>query len=86
VQIDGNPAALVDLSIVGAQVVSPTSLKPNQRVRVTLPNGQKPLRLSGAIAWASFEIPKSGVRYRAGVEFLDPDPAALKRFIDANKA
>lgn len=85
VQIDGNPATLVDLSIVGAQVLSPTILKPNQRIRVALPNGTRPLRVSGAVAWASFEIPKGGVRYRAGVEFLDADPATLTRFIDANK-
>jgi hypothetical protein len=31
VTIDGNPAALINLSVVGAQVVSPTILKPNQR-------------------------------------------------------
>lgn len=85
VQIDGNPATLVDLSMVGAQVLSPTILKPNQRIRVTLPNGTRPLRVSGAVAWASFEIPKGRVRYRAGVEFLDADPAALTRFIDANR-
>jgi hypothetical protein len=85
VQIDGNPATLVDLSLVGAQVVSPTILRPNQRIRVTLPNGHKPLRMSGAVAWASFEIPKSGVRYRAGIEFLDADAATLTRFIEANK-
>lgn len=84
-QIDGNPAALVDLSIVGAQVVSATTLRPNQRIRVTLPNGTKTLRVSGAVAWASFEIPKGGVRYRAGIEFFDADPEAITRFIDANK-
>ena len=85
VQIDGNPAALVDLSIVGAQVLSPTILKPNQRIRLTFPNGTKPLRVSGAVAWASFEIPKAGVRYRAGVEFLDADATSLTRFIESNK-
>ena len=40
VAVDGNPAALVDLSAVGAQVVSPTVLKPNQRVRVTMGDGK----------------------------------------------
>ena len=85
VQIDGNPATLVDLSVVGAQVLSTTILKPNQRIRVTFPNGSKPLRVSGAVAWASFEIPKAGVRYRAGVEFLDADATSLARFIESNK-
>jgi hypothetical protein len=85
VQIDGNPAVLIDLSVVGAQVVSSTILKPNQRIRVTLPNGAPPVRVSAAVAWASFEIPKGGVRYRAGVEFFDADPKVLGRFIETNK-
>ena len=36
IQLDGNPATVVDMSTIGAQVVSPTILKPNQRVRVSL--------------------------------------------------
>ena len=60
--IDGNAATLVDLSTVGAQVVSPTILKPNQRVRMALPDDQRQRRaFNAAVAWASFEIPpKSG--------------------------
>jgi hypothetical protein len=85
VQIDGNPAALVDLSLVGAQVVSSTILKPNQRIRLTIPNGAPPVRVTAAVAWASFEIPKGGVRYRAGIEFFDADQKRLTRFIEANK-
>ena len=85
IQIDGNPAVLIDLSVVGAQVVSSTILKPNQRIRVTLPNGAPPVRVAAAVAWASFEIPKGGVRYRAGVEFFDADQKVLARFIETNK-
>ena len=86
VQIDGNPASLVDLSLVGAQVVSPTILKPNQRVRVSMVNGARPVRFSAAVAWASFEIPKGGPRYRAGIEFFDPDQDAVTKVIDTKKA
>ena len=85
VQIDGNPATLVDLSLAGAQVVSPTILKPNQRVRMSLSESSRPMRFSAAIAWASFEIPKGAPRYRAGIKFFDADPAAMTRFIEANK-
>ena len=85
VQIDGSPATLVDLSLVGAQVVSSTILKPNQRIRVILPNGTPPVRVAAAVAWAFFEIPKGGARYRAGVEFFDADQAVLTRFIETNK-
>lgn len=85
VLVDGNPAMLVDLSLVGAQVVSPTILKPNQRVRISLPDGTRPLRFSAGIAWAAFEMPKTGVRYRAGIEFYDADATGVGKFIDANK-
>ena len=36
VTVDGNIAALIDLSLVGAQVVAAGVLKPNQRVRMAL--------------------------------------------------
>ena len=70
VAVDGNPAALVDLSTVGAQVVSPTVLKPNQRVRVLMGEGKNAIRCNGAVAWAAFEMPKGmPTRYRAGIDF-----------------
>ncbi len=86
VTIDGNPATLVDLSLVGAHVVSPTILKPNQRLRVSLPDSNRPIRFGGAVAWASFEIPKGGApRYRAGIEFFDADQTMVGRFIESHK-
>ncbi len=83
--IDGNPATLVDVSVVGAMVVSPTSLKPNQRVRVSLPSSSRPIRVGAGVAWSAFEIPRTGPRYRAGIEFFDADPPTLEQFITANK-
>ena len=85
VTIDGNTATLVDLSIVGAQVVSPTILKPNQRLRMSLAEGKRPIRFSAGVAWASFELAKTGPRYRAGIEFFDADPEAVERFCDEKK-
>lgn len=68
--VDGHAAALVDLSAVGAQVVSPTVLRPNQRVRVILGDGKSPVRCNGSVAWAAFEMPKGmPTRYRAGIDF-----------------
>jgi hypothetical protein len=86
VLIDGKPAALINLSVVGAQVVSPTILKPNQRVRMTLSDPDGPIRLMAGVAWAAFEMPKSGPVYRAGIEFYDAEAGSLDRYIDANKA
>lgn len=67
--VDRAPAALVDLSVIGAQVISPSVLRSNQRVRLTLSDDAGVLRLKAAIAWASFEISKETPRYRAGIEF-----------------
>jgi hypothetical protein len=85
VLIDGSPAMLIDLSVVGAQVVSPTILRPNQRVRMVLPDEERPIRCVAGVAWAAFEMPKSGPRYRAGIEFFDAESGNLDRFIDQNK-
>jgi hypothetical protein len=83
--IDGTAATLVDLSIAGAEVLSPTSLKPSQRVRLQLSGPGGPIRLNGAITWAVFEMPLTGPRYRAGVEFITPDTLAIRRYIDVNR-
>ena len=82
VLIDGNPATLVNISIVGAQVLSMSSLRPNQRVRMSLVDATRPMRFNGVIAWASFEMPKEGPRYRAGVNFYDAAPDMVARFIE----
>jgi hypothetical protein len=82
IQVDGNPATVVDLSTVGVQVLSSTILRPNQKVRVSIPNDDFVMRFRGAIAWAKFELPKPNdpPRYRAGLDFADADPAAVEEF------
>ena len=83
VLIDGNPATLINISIVGAQVLSLSSLRPNQRVRMSLVDATRPMRFNGVIAWANFEMPKEGPRYRAGVNFYDASPDMVARFIES---
>ena len=88
VHLDGNPAAVIDLSTVGAQVISPTVLRPNQKVRITIPIDDLTMRFRGAIAWAKFELPKAPVQspqYRAGVEFTDADAKAIDNFTNRHK-
>jgi hypothetical protein len=87
-QLDGNPVVVVNLSVVGAQVVSSTVLRPNQRVRITVPSDDFTLRFRGEIAWAKFELPKpplKGAQYRAGVEFTDSDTAVIDSLIDRSR-
>jgi hypothetical protein len=87
IQLDGNPAEVVDFSQIGAQVLSGTILRPNQKVRVSVPNDDFVMRFRGSVAWAKFELPEPSAppRYRAGVEFADADPAALESFCHKNK-
>lgn len=87
VAVDGNPAALIDLSAVGAQVVSATVLKPNQRVRVVMGDSKTPIRCNGSVSWAAFEMPKGQpTRYRAGIDFgLTADADGVNGFAKKNK-
>jgi hypothetical protein len=87
VLVDGNTATLVDVSTFGAQVLTPTVLKPNQRIRMALPEDNGAIRFNAAVAWAKFEIPpQSGPRYRAGIEFLDANASVLDAYCSRHKA
>jgi len=87
IAVDGTAAALVDLSAVGAQVVSPTVLKPNQRVRIVMGEGKASVKCAGAIAWAAFEMPKGlPTRYRAGIDWgVTPESPNVEKFAKKNK-
>jgi hypothetical protein len=85
--LDGNAATVVDLSTVGAQVVSTVVLKPNQVVRMAISDDHDHLRFNAAVAWASYEIsPNSGPRYRAGMKFIDADEGAVGGFCQRHKS
>jgi hypothetical protein len=86
IQLDGNPVQVIDLSQVGAQVMSQTILRPNQKVRVSVPNDDFVMRFRGSIAWAKFELPDPSAppRYRAGVEFTDADARAVEAYCQKN--
>jgi hypothetical protein len=78
--VDGNQAALIDISTIGVQVVSSAVLKPNQRLRIGLNDEHGDIRLKASVAWSSFEISPNGPRYRAGIEFLESH-AGLEGYI-----
>ena len=79
--LDGNITTLVDLSTIGAQVVSAVVLRPTQRLRVTLADDHTTIRFNATVAWASFEIPRqTSPRYRAGLEFIDAEAPAVDAF------
>jgi hypothetical protein len=85
VEIDGNAATLVNLSLVGAQVLSATIIRPNQRVRFVFTDERSAARIRGVVASVSVELSKGVPHYRAGIEFLNGDQAAVQRIIDARR-
>jgi len=85
--VDGNTATLVDLSRLGAQVVTDNSLNPSQRVRMLLSDQVGVVRLNASVAWAHFEIsPGKGPQYRAGLDFVDADGQAVDGFCGRHQA
>ena len=79
--VDGKPGSLVNLSLVGVQLVTTAALKPGQRVRVSLSEPKGVLRCGATVVWATFEMTKDGPRYRVGLDFINPNAAALDGYI-----
>ena len=87
VKVETKAATLIDLSNVGAQIVSTAVLKPSQKLRMSMADDQATLNFSASVAWASFEMaPEGGARYRAGLEFVDADGGAVEAFCTRHKA
>jgi hypothetical protein len=85
--VDGTRGTLVDLSALGAQVLTATVLKPNQRVRVALTDDAGTVRCGATVVWAEFEIPKGAApRYRVGLDFIAPDTAAIDAYAHRHRA
>jgi hypothetical protein len=77
-RVNGSNAALINVSTFGVQVLSPSALKPNQKVEVVIDRYGVDLRTRAQIAWAAVELAPAGMLYRAGVAFADAQPELLK--------
>ena len=75
--VNTRDASLIDLSMLGAQVLSEPALKPNQKIKIAFPDLNETLQVTASIKWSLFEKPKHAAEayYRAGVEFTDVSPA-----------
>src|SRR5436190_2423226 len=71
--IDGTTIKIVDLSVLGAQVLSELVMRPKQRVKITIQESDAGIRVAGRVAWSVFEKLKDQPRprYRVGMEFDD---------------
>ena len=85
VQIDGETATLVNLSLVGAQVCSPVALKPKQRVSVVFADEGESMHVRSVVASVSVKKANGTTRYLTGIEFLDADQLAMQRLIDSKR-
>jgi PilZ domain-containing protein len=80
--VENGQAALVNISILGAQVVSQPALKPTQTVKIVLPDAADLVHLTAHVAWATFEQIQPGAppHYRAGMEFTDAAQEILEDY------
>jgi hypothetical protein len=86
-QVDGANVTVVDLSVVGAMILSRVKLKPDQKIAMTLPDDVETVAFHATIVWTSFEIPPGGEpRYRAGVNFEDAEAGLVDAFCTRHKA
>jgi hypothetical protein len=83
--VDGQPARLVDLSLGGVQLIGPESMRARQPAAVTLGTADRGLVVAGTVVWARVELSRKGPAARVGIEFTDPDTAAIEAFLDANR-
>ena len=80
VLVNGEHSHLVDLSVTGAQVILPMRVRPTQNVRLILSDETTGTKCQGVVAWSVAVPTGASVRYRAGVEFNNPDTARLEAF------
>ena len=79
--VESGSATLVDISVLGAQVVSAPVLRPNQKIKVALPDTGDMLHVMAHVKWSTFEQPNaSTAHYRAGLEFTDAAQQALEDY------
>lgn len=79
---DGASIDVVDLSVLGAQVISQPMMRPNQKIRVNLPDPAGAIQLTASVAWSVYEKPANKPRpqFRVGVQFDDAESATLEEY------
>ena len=84
VVVDDAKGALIDLSVLGAQVVSPHVLRPNSAVRLILPSETGGLSCAARVVWVLVEQNHndSHALYRTGIQFTDAKTGELEAFFN----
>jgi PilZ domain len=83
-RIDKDAGELCDLSVGGAQVLSPKQPEVNKLVTLSFESGQSTVSCEARIVWAWLEPHSQGrkLRYRAGMSFTKLDETAIETFIN----
>jgi hypothetical protein len=84
-QVDGNSGKLVDLSVTGAQVLTPSTINPNRLVTVSLPTTDGVIACKAKVMWSRLEPRGGQLWYRAGVQFTTVDQRALEVFLSTHQ-
>lgn len=82
VMVESGHASLVDMSVLGAQIVSVPALRPRQKLKVDLTDTGDALSVTAHVAWSTFEKPQSKAEphYRVGLEFTGAAQQALEAY------
>jgi len=83
--VNGQPARLVDMSVLGVQLVGPDTVRPKQAVTVTLGPPDSSIVVAGTVVWARLELSRKGPASRVGIDFTNPDKEAIGAFMGANQ-
>jgi hypothetical protein len=81
--VESGHASLVDMSVLGAQIVSLPVLRPKQKIKVDLTDvDEKTLSVVAHVAWSMFEKPpqQADPHYRVGLEFSGAAQQALEQY------
>jgi hypothetical protein len=80
--VESGHASLVDLSALGAQIVSLPVLRPRQKIKVDLTDTDQTLSVIANVAWSMFEMPQPTTepQYRVGLEFTGAAQQAIEKF------
>jgi hypothetical protein len=80
VVVNGERGRLVNLSSTGAQLLAFVRLRPDEPLRLALVDADAAVKVRGVVAWSAAEPVHGALTYRAGVEFINPDPFRLDGF------
>jgi hypothetical protein len=76
---------LIDLSVMGTQVVALQPLHPDQSVHVLITAGTFQTQSWAVVEWVHAEPNRGTIQYRAGLHFLEPETDVLETLCRQSK-